>query len=322
MASRSGAKAAVSKSSEHLPSFFVIGPPRTGTTWLQEVLRPSAWLADPVKETRFFDRHFHYGLGWYRAHFRGVDDGRPIGEVAPTYFCSAEARERIAKLIPHARAVCTFRNPVDRIISLYRLKRAFGLIPWSFEQALELDPELLESSQYSSNLKAWIETLGAGQVLAGVYDDLRREPQEFVDRVSDFIGIQRFALAPGHIRFVLTSETMTQPRNYYWTRGAALLSEWSRSRRLGTMVAAAKSIGLHRLFLGGGPSFPEIARDQIVQLYERFRPDVEELEGLLKRDLSGWKTPPTETSVTRMRAQPFSSGWRADLLRRRRTGTR
>jgi hypothetical protein len=48
-----------------------------------------------------------------------------MGEVAPTYFASNEARERLANTIPDAKIVCIFRNPVDRILSLYRLKRAY-----------------------------------------------------------------------------------------------------------------------------------------------------------------------------------------------------
>jgi hypothetical protein len=291
-----------------LPSFFVIGPPRTGTSWLHEVLRQNAWLADPIKETRFFDRHFHHGLEWYRAHYRRIAGDRPVGEIAPTYFASAEARERIARLIPQARVVCTFRNPVERVISLYRLKRAYGLIPWSFEQALTLDPELMESSRYLHHLKAWQQTLGRGQVLSTVYDDLRIDPQGFIDQIAEFVGVQRFVLLPRQIRYVLTSEAMTQPRNYYWTRGAALLSEWSRARRMGTMVAAAKILGLHKLFLGGGPAFPELSREKLAELYEFFRPEVEQLEIVLQRDLSSWKHPPVEEHASGLRRSLAMAG--------------
>src|SRR5690242_7801284 len=77
-------------------------PPRTGTSWLHEILRGRAVLPSSAKETRFFDSHFHRGMDWYRAHYPKTIDGRCIGEVAPTYFASAEARERIAKLFPQA----------------------------------------------------------------------------------------------------------------------------------------------------------------------------------------------------------------------------
>ena len=80
-----------------------------------------------------------------------------VGEVAPTYFASAQARERIAKTIPHAKVVCIFRDPVERVVSLYRMKRAYGMIPWSFEEAITRDSELLESSKYGANLPFWAD---------------------------------------------------------------------------------------------------------------------------------------------------------------------
>jgi Sulfotransferase domain len=273
-----------------LPSFFVIGPPRTGTSWLHTVLSQSAWLSDPTKETRFFDKHFHRGLDWYRSHYRKASPDRCIGEIAPTYFASNDARERIARLIPQAKIVCTFRNPVDRVLSLYRLKRAYGLIPWNFEEAMARDPELMESSRYAAHLKAWRRDLGS-QVLATVFDDMQHDPQSYLDHLVDFVGVPRVQLAPRQVRRVLSSESMTEPRSYRLTRGAALLADWSRARRLDTVIAKAKNMGFMKLFLGGGPAFAELPSSESRKLYELFRPEVENLEEMLNRDLSAWKHP-------------------------------
>lgn len=279
-----------------LPSFFIIGPPRTGTSWLHEVLSRHILLPAPTKETRFFDIHFQRGMEWYLAHFPASTDDRPVGEVAPTYFASAQARERIAQTIPQAKVVCIFRNPVERVVSLYRLKRAYGMIPWSFEQAIVRDSELMESSKYGSNLKAWLHTLGADRVLATVYDDLRDQPQSYLDGVADFIGIPRFELAPSQLGHVYTSETMTHPRNYYRTRSATAMAEWLKVRQFDTVVAAVKKSPLLKLVLGGGPPFTKLSRELSLKLYEHFRPEVEELEALLQRDFSAWKLPSLRTS--------------------------
>ena len=274
-----------------LPSFFIIGPPRTGTSWLQTVLNQCAWLSQPTKETRFFDTHFERGLEWYVSHYnyKKVGGGRVTGEVAPTYFASGEARERIAQVIPHAKIVCAFRDPVDRILSLYRLKRAYGWIPWEFEEALEKDPELLESSRYATHLQGWQETFGKGQVLATLYDDMRADAQSYLNRVVDFVGIERFKLRRFQLRHVLTSEDMTQPRNYYLTRGALRLAEWSKARRLDKLVSTARKMGAFRLFVGGGAKFPELPSVHRSRLRAMFRPEVEQLETMLGRDLSAWK---------------------------------
>lgn len=285
-----GAIRATSDSVRSLPSFFVIGPPRTGTTWLYEILRDRALLPTPTKETRFFDTHFHRGIEWYRSHFPASTAGRRIGEIAPTYFASAEAAERISSLLPQAKIVCVFRNPVDRVMSLYKLKRAYGLIPWTFEQAMANDPEMLESSRYATKLKAWQSSVGKNQVMATLYDDLRENPQTFLDTVVDFIGVPRFKLTAAQAQFVHASETMTHPRSYHRTRGASTMADWCKARRLDKLVAAVRNSPLRRLFLGGGPAFAELPHEIVVGLYELFRPEIEELEGMLNRDLSAWKS--------------------------------
>lgn len=269
-----------------LPSFFVVGPPRTGTSWLHEVLQPHTCLPR-VKETRFFDDRFERGLGWYGNHFPQSD--LPKGEIGPTYFASVGARHRIAELVPEARVLCIFRHPIDRIRSHYRLKRAYAMIPWDLEEALERDRELMESSKYGTYLEAWQQTFGDGNVCAMLYDDLKQSPQVFVNEVADFIGIPRFTLAASQVSHVHSSEPLTQPRSYYRTRGAGALADWCKAHHFDRLVAVAKRTPLKAWFLGGGERFPQMDPDLVNSLYERFRPEVEKLENILGRDLSGWK---------------------------------
>jgi hypothetical protein len=274
-----------------LPSFFIVGPPRTGSSWLHEVLASHALLPSPSKETRFFDTHFHRGLKWYTAHYANPDGERQIGEVAPTYFASMAARRRMAQVVPTAKIVCVFRNPVDRIVSLYRLKRAYGLIPWNLEEAIARDPELMESSRYASTLRLWQRSFGANNVFAGIYDDLRENPQAFVDSVVDFIGVRRFKLADWQYGFVHDSEKMTHPRSYYRTRSATMLADWFKARRLDRIVSAFKRSRFRNLVLGGGPPFPKLSKEVLTRLHAKFQPEVEDLEKMLDRDLTPWKLP-------------------------------
>lgn len=271
-----------------LPSFFIIGPPRTGTSWLHEILRDHAILPVATKETRFFDTHFHRGLDWYLAHFPPTIDGQHVGEVAPTYFASAEARQRIAQLLPNARIVCIFRNPVDRVISLYRVKRAYGLIPWNLEQAIHEDPEFVETSRYSENYRAWRNALGPAQVLATIYDDLCVDPQSYLDRLVDFLGVPRFALTSAQRRSVHTSDHLTHPWSYTCTRNATRLANWLKAQRFDKLVAALRDSPVRQFFLGGGEPFRQPSHDLAVRLYERFRPEVEKLEKTLQRGLPEW----------------------------------
>jgi hypothetical protein len=84
---------------------------------------------------------------------------------------------------------------------------------------------------------------------------------------------------------------MTEPRNYFVTRAAAQLAEWSRALRLDAVVAEAKKWGMLKWFVGGGPAFPKLTYVERLKLYELFRHEVEQLEAALNRDLSAWKYP-------------------------------
>ena len=274
-----------------IPStFFVVGPPRTGTSWLHEVLSRYANLPSPTKETRFFDLHFQRGPKWYRAHFPNMRPDRLSGEIAPTYFASTDARRRIADTVPTAKLIFIFRNPVQRVVSLYRVKRAFGMLPYSFEEALERDPELIESGRYATTLRKWQLEFPNNQLLVTVYDDLQRDPQAFIDNVSNFLEIPKIQLLPSQLKSVHSSDRLTEPRCYLATRSATVLADWCKARRLDRVVATVRRSPLMRLFLGGGDPFPEIHSHTLQRLEETFRPEVETLEKMVGRNFPAWKS--------------------------------
>jgi hypothetical protein len=225
-----------------------------------------------------------------------------MGEVAPTYFASEAARERIGKLIPDAKVICIFRNPVDRVLSLYRLKRAYGMLPWSFEQAILKDPELFESGRYATHLKAWLNVLREEQVLVTVYEDLQRDPQAYLDTITDFLGIGRISLIGSQYRLVNGSEGLTHPRSYALTRAATRVADWFKSVRMDRLLAAAKRKHFLNLFLRSGSSFESLSPDRSRKLYELFRPEVEELESILNRGFPSWKPASAKATAVRLAA--------------------
>ncbi len=59
--------------SDLLPNFLHLGPSKSGSTWLHEVLigHPEVYLSQ-AKDLYFFNRYYDRGPGWYRAQFRGA----------------------------------------------------------------------------------------------------------------------------------------------------------------------------------------------------------------------------------------------------------
>ena len=224
-------------------------------------------------------------------HYPRANGAGRAGEIAPTYFASPEARQRIREVAPGAKIVCIFRNPIERLFSLYRLKRAYGMIPWGFEEALLRDHEFTESSRYATHLQEWQQAFGAEQVLPVFYDDLRDMPQLFVNRLADFISIPRFAVSERERRMVHGSDAMTHPRSYWRTRHATLVAEWLKARRFGKFVEAVKESAVGKLFLGGGPAFPPPSPEAALVIAESCRSEIERLEMMTGRDLTAWKEP-------------------------------
>lgn len=274
-----------------LPSFLAVGPPRTGTTWLHSVLEGHANLPRYNKETRFFDTHYSKGLGWYSAHFDQSPTALPVGEACPTYFYSEQARNRIAELVPDMKIICTLRDPVERVFSLYRIKRAYGATLPNLDEALLRDPELMESSRYVFHLSQWQALFGKKNVLIAIYDDLARDPQAYLDKIVDFIGMPRFYLKGGQTLRINASENAADPMSFRWTRFSSVVADWLKEHGFGALVTAVKRSVLLGLFVGGGPKISSLDLATAERLRETFRPEVERLEAMLERDLSDWKSP-------------------------------
>lgn len=278
-----------------LPNFIGIGPPRTATTWLHEVLSRHVGLPQGVKETDFFLWNYDKGLSWYAAHFRNSPAKLPVGEFSPNYFVSALARERIAKDIPSCKIICTLRDPVERMYSHYRKAREGGYLSGSFEECIEKRPDASEWSKYASHVRAWRCHFGVENVLVLIQDDLKTDAQAFLDRVCDFIQIPRFHLGDPTMQYKKVNTVSSQPKYPRIARTVRIVRD--RLQRNGNygLVNLLKRTGVRDFIFGGGPDFERLRPETDARLREFFRPEVEALEQMLGRDLSAWKTPRTRT---------------------------
>ncbi len=120
--------------------FVAVGPFKTGTSWMYSYLVDYNQVALPtkVKETFFFDSKFSKGTDWYYSHFDQIKNSQKVGEVAPSYFNSIEAPERIRQINPNCKIIVTLREPVSRLVSFYlHMKQRGEIAPQtSFVEAL------------------------------------------------------------------------------------------------------------------------------------------------------------------------------------------
>ena len=278
-----------------LPDFIGVGPPRTATTWLHEVLSGHVGLPEGAKETDFFVWQYSKGLEWYAAHFRDCPPDLPIGEFGPNYFGVAQARERIARDIPSCKIICTLRDPVERTYSHYRKMREGEYFSGSFEECLEKRHNLIGWSKYASHLQAWHRLFGRENVLILIQDDLKSDAQGFLDQFCDFIRIPRFPLSDPTVQDKKVNAIPSLPRYPYIARSARVLRDRLQKRGFYRVVNVLKSSALRNFLFSGGPSFEPLRPETDARLREVFRPEVEALEQMLGRDLSAWKAPRTRT---------------------------
>lgn len=202
-----------------LPNFLFLGPDKCGSTWLHDVLstHPQVHLT-PAKDTYFFDREFSRGLSWYERQFSGA---RPehlvVGEICHDYLFDEAAADRIAEILPDAKLMICLRDPAERAFSAYLNLTRHGQFDGTFEDALDTVPELLDHGRYGLHIQRYLNRFDRDQVFVAQFDDLRADPQRFLDTVTQFLGVSRLAL----------TDELAKP-----ARGAAA----ARSERVATWV--------------------------------------------------------------------------------------
>jgi len=273
-----------------LPDFIVIGPTKTGTTWLYEFARqhPSIKTCLKTKETHFFDMRYEKGLEWYQSHFKSVDHSKVVCEIAPSYFNDKSVPLRIKRTIPNCKIICTLRNPVDRTYSLYKHWFKYGRIKLSFREAVQTHAFLLESSCYSRYLHEWIRVFGKENVLIMLFDDFVHDKQAYITRFCDFMGIETILICQDLNKKIYEGGEV--PRMRCMISLATLFSEWLRDKRFYSIINFVNKSGGRRLFfkkgLNGYGSVSEGLRDE---LRKHFMPEIESLEKFLQIELLSWK---------------------------------
>lgn len=267
--------------------FFFIGPERTGTTWIHELLSTNANICLPfgTKETFFFDQYYHKGINWYNKHFEG-EKGVTI-EVAPTYFKSDQAPYRIKKHFPDAKLICTFRNPLDRAISHFNHLIRYGECRPVFSEAIEEKPEIIEASLYYKNLVRWINIFGKENIYVIFYDQLKDEPGFFAHEICRILNVD--FIAPSEALIAKKVNPITVPQSIVLASIGNRLKTFFRGHRLYWIVELAKRMGLKKIFFGKESAdirLPDKSElDQLINLFSR---DLEKLNQIVSYNVQRW----------------------------------
>jgi sulfotransferase family protein len=208
---------------DHFPDFLIVGPQRTGTTWLHANLRyhPQIFLSEP-KELFFFSRlktpeHPRFqsnDLGWYLQFFRdplwrvamkhaiGLWKYRQLyrprvrGEATASYAAiDRDVIEDIALLNPDIKVILMIRDPVDRAWShakkdlVRKRNRRVDEVPDDEFKQFFADEYQRQCARYTEHFDNWSGCLRQGHVLVCVFDDIAARPEALLVDVMRFLGV-------------------------------------------------------------------------------------------------------------------------------------
>lgn len=269
-----------------LPTFLIIGAPKSGTTSLAAYLdaHPQAYMSE-TKEIHFFDRNYAQGLDWYRSHFDAAGDARAVGEATPTYLLRDDALDRMARDLPDARLIAILRNPIEAIWSNYWFLRSLGYEKRTFEVALSEELEevpgrrirYIAGGRYVRRIRRVCELYPRDRLLVLLFEDLRDQPQKTFSDTCRFIGLDD-TFRPANLGEVLNPSARLRSERLRQTMLRLRLYR-RLPRRLTALVDRLNRINRPN------PPMPEAVRARLLSLYAD---DNLELGAWLGRDLSSW----------------------------------
>jgi len=174
--------------------FLFIGPNKTGTTWIYELLKNHSQISLPVhvKETRYYDRYFNRGSSWYKKKFIKGSGKKIFGEIAPTYFgCSNIIPNRIKLNNDSIKIFINIRDPLPRLISMYRHLRKKGNIIETITEAIKTNPDIITSGSYLMHCSNWIDTFSKKNVFFIPFTDIIENPQELYSNICNILCIEK-----------------------------------------------------------------------------------------------------------------------------------
>jgi len=140
---------------------------------------------------------------WYSKLFTGAE-GIIQGDCTPAYsILEEQAVARIYKIMPKTNIIFILRDPVDRSWSHAKLDlgrrsgRALDSIKDEDYIAHSLQMESLLRSDYIRTFDIWRKFFPVEQIKIVFFDDLKQNPDEYIQDIYAFLGIEDLTMEQG-----------------------------------------------------------------------------------------------------------------------------
>jgi hypothetical protein len=285
-----------------LPTFFIIGAAKSGTTSLAYYLglHPEIHMS-PVKEPHFFAGPEN-GLPYPKSRVDRLEDYERLfetdllvrGEASPSY--SQYARRtgvpaRIKESVPDAKLVYIVRDPIARTISHYGHWSATGerrSLRDSLADAESLTNIYTCGGRYATQLEQYLQVFPQEQILVLDQHELRRDRAATLRKTYAFLDVDPSFTSVDFDRQLGTREEhRSYGSRYAQLRQRVSMGALSRlpkplRRQMRRGVEAVESKVLPPV---EPPTLDEDMRERLLELY---RPEVERLRALTGEPFASW----------------------------------
>jgi hypothetical protein len=328
-----------------MPDFLVIGAPKAGTTALHAALarHPGLYMS-AIKEPKFFltdgppparggpgDALTYREHVWRRADYEALFDPAPAGtlrgESTPLYLYDRAAMRRIRQAIPDARLIVIVRDPVERAHSNWTHLWSAGLEPvGDFVRACGEEERRIAAGwasfwhyiglgRYGEQLEHLFTLFPAEQVLVLRYRLLVDEPEQTLDRICEFLGVEQ-----GVIAEIPRQNVTAHPEPTLAHRAVSLAQRaGSATGRLIPGLTAATLTGpLERFLQRNSRERQPLSWEQRQELIPRFETDIKLLGQVTGEDFTDWLLPRDRSGGmvgARPAGQSQARNGRADAVR-------
>lgn len=302
---------------EKLPNFLVVGAHKSGTTSIYEYVKqhPDVYIHEK-KEGKYFssipfaiaglkvedvNSTITKTLGDYNLLFKSVNNERAIGDVSPDYlYFYKNSIENIKKILgDKIKIIIILRDPIERAFSNYTFYVAHNLETLSFEEALKQETvrkktgfwwayRYTEIGFYYEQVKAYIENFVNIKIY--LFEDFKKNPLDLIKNIYAFLEVDT-SFVP-NINIVHNISGI--PKNI-------LIHNLITKKNIFKKILKPIAMPLVNLFLSSEkqeqvikiiiqnnlikPSIKQETRNHLKKLYFN---DIQNLQRLINKDLSGW----------------------------------
>jgi hypothetical protein len=283
--------------------FVGIGCARAGTGWISHCLQehPQICMA-PSKELFYFCTdpqwgpfsNYFRGEAWLSKQFVHAQPGQSTGEFTPVYLSAPESPKLLKQASPEIKLLVSYRNPVDRLYSMYHMLGRLYKLPPTFEEFIAECPQYIESGYYHTLTQRFLAYFPTQQFHFMIFDDIREAPAQMLAHLYAFLEVDP-QFIPSKANTQINAGTTV--RSVLLRNLIDLAVKISKRAILGIdLNRLINSLGVHNLGRRIGQlntketSIPPLNQKTRARLIEVYAQENLLLGELIGRDLTKWNT--------------------------------